>query len=269
MHAKAVTPSLAPKLASHLTIAPGRAVARAIESLGWYELDGVTPHIAMPRPEIELVVRFGPAVKHGAEAHAFGARPRAHRKVPHGIRRTVNVRLRLGATAAVLGVPASRIAGKIVPLDDLWGAAAARTFLDELAGAADARVAFDVVERAVAERLARVMALGSTLRLALGAAAKLETATVTEVAGELAVSERHLRRVFRETVGLSPKAYAKLARFRRALRAAREEAAPSWASIAAATGYYDQAHLIGEFREITGKTPRALLGELRTTRMIG
>jgi transcriptional regulator GlxA family with amidase domain len=36
----------------------------------------------------------------------------------------------------------------------------------------------------------------------------------------------------------------------------------SWAAIAAATGYYDQAHLIEEFRAIAGVTPRVLLSEL-------
>lgn len=89
------------------------------------------------------------------------------------------------------------------------------------------------------------------------------------MADELGVSERHLRRVFRETVGLGPKAFAKLARFRRALRAAREDDAAGWADIATAAGYYDQAHLIAEFRTIAGKTPRALLGELRTAPSMG
>jgi AraC-like DNA-binding protein len=75
--------------------------------------------------------------------------------------------------------------------------------------------------------------------------------------------------VFRETVGVSPKAFAQLARFHRALRTAREDVHASWASIAAAAGYYDQAHLIAEFRAIAGVTPRALLGELRAAQSIG
>jgi AraC-like DNA-binding protein len=83
------------------------------------------------------------------------------------------------------------------------------------------------------------------------------------------VSERHLRRLFRETIGVSPKAFAKVTRFRRAVRAARAENHANWAAIAAEAGYYDQAHLIGEFRAIAGVTPRALLGELRAAQSFG
>jgi AraC-like DNA-binding protein len=92
---------------------------------------------------------------------------------------------------------------------------------------------------------------------------------VYAVAAELGVSERHLRRVFRETVGVSPKAYARVARFHRALGAAREDGRAGWASIAAAAGYYDQAHLIAEFRVIAGVTPRVLAEERRGAAAIG
>jgi AraC-like DNA-binding protein len=92
---------------------------------------------------------------------------------------------------------------------------------------------------------------------------------VNAFAVDLGVSERHLRRVFRETVGVSPKAFAKLMRFDCALRAAHEDSHASWASIAAAAGYYDQEQFIAEFRAIAGVTPRALLGELRAAPSVG
>jgi AraC-like DNA-binding protein len=92
---------------------------------------------------------------------------------------------------------------------------------------------------------------------------------VSEVATALRVSERNLRRVFRDTVGVGPKTFARLERFRRALDAARAQEAPRWAVIALDAGYYDQAHLIADFRAIAGVTPQALLGEMRTGVSIG
>jgi AraC-like DNA-binding protein len=169
----------------------------------------------------------------------------------------------------VLGVPAAAIAGRIVALEDLWGDAATRRLSERLADARDTLDAAAILESAIAERLAIADGRRARAQLALDAADRLTSANVNAVAGDLGVSERHLRRVFRETVGVSPKAFAKLMRFRRALRAAREDDRASWASIAARAGYYDQAHLIAEFRAIAGVTPPALLGELRAAPPVG
>jgi AraC-like DNA-binding protein len=51
-------------------------------------------------------------------------------------------------------------------------------------------------------------------------------------------------------------------RFRRALRSARRAVQHDWASIAESAGYYDQAHMIAEFRELTALTPSQLMSEL-------
>ena len=48
-------------------------------------------------------------------------------------------------------------------------------------------------------------------------------------------------------------------RFQRAVRAWQQSESPDWGAIAAATGYYDQSHLITEFKALTGVTPRALV----------
>jgi AraC-like DNA-binding protein len=92
---------------------------------------------------------------------------------------------------------------------------------------------------------------------------------VSEVATALGVSERHLRRVFRDTVGVGPKTFARLERFRSALDAARAQQAPSWAAIAEGAGYYDQAHLVAELRAMAGVKPQALLAELRAGVALG
>ncbi len=234
-----------------------------------YECDRDTPGVSIPRPEIQVIVRFGPSARRGLDVHVFGVRQTAHRKLIRSGQRTVTARLRLGATEAVLGVPASAMAGRIVALEDLWGGAATGRLLDRLAAARGTVDAAAILESAIAERLAIVDGRRARAQLALDAADRLTRANVNAVAVDLGVSERHLRRVFHETVGVSPKAFARLTRFHRALRAAREDGHASWASIAAAAGYYDQAHLIAEFRAIAGVTPRALLDELRAAPPVG
>jgi AraC-like DNA-binding protein len=250
-------------------VPPSASTATAVAGLFVYESDRDLPRVSLPRPQIQLVVRFGPSAGGGLDVHAMGVLGRVHRKLIRSGQRTVTARLHLGAAQAVLGAPASAITGRIVPLADLWGDAATRRLTERLATARDTADAAKELERSIAERLAIADGRFVRPKLALNAADRLGMANVNAVALDLGVSERHLRRVFHEAVGVSPKAFAKLTRFRRALRAAQGGAPIGWASIAAAAGYYDQAHLIAEFRAIAGMTPRAFLDELTVAPPLG
>ncbi|MBX3215712.1 MAG: AraC family transcriptional regulator [Labilithrix sp.] len=239
------------------------STASAVGSLVVDEYAHDGPRISIPRPELQLVVRCGPTADQGLDVHASGARQTVHRKFIRGGQWSVTARLRLGSPRAVVGVTASAMAGRIVALEDLWGDAAARRLRDRLATAREPTEAAKLLKRALTERCALGTERHAQTQLALAAADRLGSANVDVVAAELGVSPRHLRRIFRETVGLSPKAFAKLTRFHRALRLARGDSRWSWASIAAAAGYYDQAHLIADFHALAQATPRALLRELQ------
>jgi AraC-like DNA-binding protein len=252
----------------HDHIARSASATSAVAACIVHEVDRDTPGVLIPRLETQIVVRFGPMARGGLDVHALGARQQVHRKLLLGGQRTLVARLRLGMHEAVLGVPASAIVGHTVALEDLWGDAAARLF-DRLAGVRDMVDATAALQSAISERLGVANALSARSRFALGAAEMLTSANVDTVATHLGMSARHLRRVFREALGMSPKAYARLTRFQRALHIAREDGHAGWASVAAAAGYYDQAHLIAEFHAIAGVTPRTLVNELRRGPRIG
>jgi len=88
---------------------------------------------------------------------------------------------------------------------------------------------------------------------------------VAELAAETGWSDRHLRARFREETGLSPKAAARVIRFdwarRRLLRRVVSGAPQALADLAADCGYYDQAHLAREFRDLAGCPPSVWLAE--------
>jgi AraC-like DNA-binding protein len=253
----------------HGRIAPSASIASAVAALFVDERERDERGVAIPRPEIRIVARFGPSMRNGLDVHALGVRTTVHRKLLRRGQRAVTARLHLGAPEAVLSAPASELAGRVVALEELWGAPATGRLLERLAGARDMVDAAAILERAIAERLALANGRRAQAQLALDAAERLTSANVQAVADDLGVSERHLRRVFRETIGVSPKTFAKLARFHRALGAAGEDGHAGWASIAAEAGYYDQSHLIAEFRAIAGVTPQALIGELHTAPSVG
>lgn len=209
---------------------------------------------ALPHAESHIVARFGVQTRDSIDLHAIGARERVHRKDVRAGMRVVMSRLPLASVESVLGISAAALAGSIVPLEDLWGGPA-RDLRDRLAAARTTAEAATLVEHAIAARSTPPRSSVASL-----AATKLEHASVRTVARDLGVSERQLRRVFHAAIGVSPKAFARLRRFHRAVEAARR--GTTWARIAASTGYCDQAHLIDDFRAIAGTTPRAFLGEL-------
>jgi transcriptional regulator GlxA family with amidase domain len=79
---------------------------------------------------------------------------------------------------------------------------------------------------------------------------------IGELANELGWSHRRLIARFREQVGLAPKAAARVLRFDRAARALRSPSR-TIGEVAFECGYFDQAHLNRDFRELAGITPRA------------
>jgi AraC-like DNA-binding protein len=223
-------------------------------------MDGL--RVAIPRPEVHVVVRFGPSASRGLDIHVLGARQRVTRKVIRKGQWTILARLQLGKASAVLGAPPSTFNGRVVPVEEVWSAAETQNLYDDLATAKKAADAAMILERAIAARLSPDDLTSGRSLLVGEAAKKLLNASVSEVASDLRISERHLRRVFLETVGMSPKTFARLMRFSRATDLARESSHASWASIAAAAGYYDQAHLIEDFHVFAGATPEAFRREL-------
>jgi AraC-like DNA-binding protein len=247
----------------HIPHQAGSAILKAVPDIFVDECKSDLARVAVPSTSVHLVVRLGPHVPGGFDIHAMGPRLKARRKLIRGGQKTVFARLPLGTYQAVLGKPASEFAGCIVSLRDLWDTAATQRLEEQLAVAGDAHSVVIALKAAIAERLEPATCFDATTRLVQSAAQRLVSGNVTSVAKDLGISERHLRRIFREVVGLSPKAFFKVMRFECALEAAKDCKDSSWSDIAVGAGYYDQAHLIADFRSIAGATPRKFLAEVR------
>jgi AraC-like DNA-binding protein len=80
---------------------------------------------------------------------------------------------------------------------------------------------------------------------------------VRALARDVGYSERHLRRRVRAATGHGPKRLVRIARMQDVLKSGRGE---SWARTAAEHGFFDEAHMANDIRDLAGKTPHALLG---------
>ena len=162
------------------------------------------------------------------------------------------------------GCPASEIVDSRVPLDEFWGAEAHH--LAEAANTApDVAARVRVLESALSRRASSITLHPRDMRAAYALIAAGEPPSkslIPWLARELALSERTLRRRFDEAFGYGPKTLDRILRFQRFLALARGTRNPSAASLAAAAGYADQAHLTRECRRLAVATPGEILGRL-------
>lgn len=173
----------------------------------------------------------------------------------------VGVRFRPGAAPAILGLPASELAGLTIGADELWGSSSAE-LAERVAGSTSRQAAVSALETAVLSQLTEARPLDELVaelvrRVHVGGAHSM-----AEIASSLRVSMRQLRRRCEAAVGLGPKELQRIARFQRFLLLAEHHGAHSGASLASLAlrvGYADQAHLSRESVRLTGSSPRELL----------
>jgi AraC-like DNA-binding protein len=79
--------------------------------------------------------------------------------------------------------------------------------------------------------------------------------SINWICRSLDLSRQHLARLFQEYVGIRPKQFARVIRFQALLKNVRQTQKVNWANEAAMLGYYDQAHLITDFRQFSGTSP--------------
>jgi transcriptional regulator GlxA family with amidase domain len=112
------------------------------------------------------------------------------------------------------------------------------------------RALSDVVSR-IPRRLAdRPAAAAIRLAVERGGLVRVES-----LARRLGTGRRQLERLYRDRVGIPPKLFLRILRFQRALGSIRDARPGGWAQVAVALGFYDQSHLIRDFRELAGRAP--------------
>ena len=79
--------------------------------------------------------------------------------------------------------------------------------------------------------------------------------TVDDLAARTGLSKRSVQRLFREYVGIPPKWVIRRYRLHELIERLEAGDPLNWPDLALELGYFDQAHLINDFRAITGYSP--------------
>jgi AraC-like DNA-binding protein len=215
-------------------------------------MDAPAPVDHAVRPDACLDIVYSPETG----LQAIGAMTVERRyQIPAGSAMT-GVRFRPGMAGEFLGVSPAELTDRAVPLEDLLGQQA-RELQSKLAAVPDRAGALGAFLR-VPERPPDLV------RRAIEAMVEARgVADLDRIAAQSHLSPRQFRRRCLEASGLTPKHLCRVLRFRYAASVAAVsmgKPAPraDWAQIAADAGYFDQAHLIRDFREFTGRTPMAV-----------
>jgi AraC-like DNA-binding protein len=178
----------------------------------------------------------------------------------------VQVDLTPRGAVELFGRPIADLAGRCVPLGELFGDGAVDTLVDRSLAAPGWAARFDLVDRVLVGRLGVVPTgvRAELTRVYDRLVATGGTAPVQDLARDVGWSRRHLTGQFRATFGIQPKALGRLIRFERAAGWLERHDRPDLATVAAMTGFADQAHLVRDVRAFSGLPPTQLAARYGT-----
>jgi AraC-like DNA-binding protein len=165
----------------------------------------------------------------------------------------VGIRLRAGGGWPFLGVPVREFSGHVVELESVFGPEI-NELRDRLGEKTTHDARFDLLEKWLLARQ-RTPPTRAVIYALCAIQRGADAVRIGQMADEIGISHKHLLREFDRCVGLTPKAFARVCAFQRVIQSVGHKAQVEWAETAARCGYYDQAHLIREFRAFSGLTP--------------
>ena len=174
---------------------------------------------------------------------------------PSGAIDLFGVRFRHAGASAFFSFPLNELTDRIINLDVVLGRDGRETE-ERLNAARTVRQRVAIIENVLFRLLSQNTGSDLMVEAATGIIVEnMGLASIDGVIDALGVNERRLERRFQRKIGLSPKRFSRIIRFQSFLNAATAGNGRNLLDTALLFGYYDQAHLIREFREFSGKTP--------------
>lgn len=271
--ANAYSEPMAEPVSEYEVRAPHPRLRPFVSKYTGYRQTGFEPgvHAGLPSKSLTFIVAFDDPLDVSTTAddsdrqtywgmlgglHAAPALVR-HTGRQHGVQLAITPR----GSGALFRTPAGELGSTVLHLDQVVPA-----FADELIDRLSAAVSWrsrwavldEVLLRAVRHDLEIPVELEHAWSLLVGSHGAVP---VEAVAAEVGWSRRHFSQKFRENFGLAPKVMGRVLRFERAQQLLRLPTQPSLASVAAACGYADQAHMTREWHEFAGSSPTSWMSD--------
>jgi AraC-like DNA-binding protein len=169
----------------------------------------------------------------------------------------------------IFGIPAPGLTDQVLPSEDVFGPPVSALYekllntegILEMASFSDLFLIHMLNKRKPRNENAGITFVSNLLLRGDG------LLNVAGYASQANMSVRNFERRFSEQVGVSPKLFFRLLRFNNAVNAKVYDPSKNWTAIAHEFGYYDQMHLIKDFRDFADATPTSFFAQ--TTELAG
>jgi AraC-like DNA-binding protein len=199
----------------------------------------------LPHPNFHLVFEGGAATVSGVHTGKF-------RRVLEGSSFAFGVRFRAGGFRPFMKDAAASLSNKTVPAAEIFGGDVDGLLCAALDEDEMTRIACSYL---VARRPAADPAVAEAGEIVESILRNPDLRTVDELAAHTGMGKRALQRLFHEYVGASPKWVIRRYRLHELVERCHAGEKLDYAQVAQELGYFDQSHLINDFRSIVGYSP--------------
>ncbi len=174
-------------------------------------------------------------------------------KFPHPVQ-VFAIRFKPEALYTLFGIQGIEMADSYENTNLLFGKAF-KEFCHRLREEQDLKSLVQRTEKYLLEILSHTRANSDYIPKAARILRQTEIPNIKELSGKFYISQRQLERKFKEVIGISPKKYLRILRINRVMKLMEENVPMDLTSVAYHCGYYDQAHFIKDFKQITHLNP--------------
>lgn len=220
------------------------------------------PHpveLILPTATVDMVVDL--AQVDSARSVVSGVQSSAVELDTSGRLSLIGARFKPGGAFSLLGIPAVELHNCTVSLETIWGYRG-ELLREQLHFAKLPLERFQILEMFLTERLYSGPPLSEAVHHSVNAIDGAgEAVSVQKLALRVGMNPIRFSTLFGDHVGLTPKSYARIVRFQRAITSIGPAPHVDWASIALGCGYFDQAHFNHDFLGFCGMVPSKYLAD--------
>jgi AraC-like DNA-binding protein len=223
-----------------------------------WDLRGCEPYVAesLPHPNVHVIFETAGSVVAGVQTRMFS-------RVLEGQSQVFGIKFKPGGFRPFLKFATSKLADRVVAAESILGKDV-NALESILLSSGEENEKVEAANAFFRARMPKpdavIEAVGRIVERILE---ERDIKTVDDLVDRTGIGKRSLQRMFNEYVGVSPKWVIRRYRLHELVERFNSNDEPRWADLALELGYFDQAHLINDFRSITGYSPteyQALMG---------